>query len=108
MRRVVVCVVALVLAASGCAASVTGGAGGPAPFVGIELPPRPRDLDVRGVDPCTLLTEGQRAELALETPPRYDTTEVSLLFEGPTTECGSRAFDPRSFAVTEQRQKESS
>lgn len=94
------CAVAAVLAASGCAASVTGGSGGPAPFVGIELPPRPRDIDVRGVDPCALLTGDQRAELGLETPPRFDTTEVSLLFEGPTTECGSLAFDPRSFAVS--------
>lgn len=94
------CVVAALLVSSGCAASVTEGTGGPAPFVGIELPPRPRDIDVRGIDPCALLTEQQRAELALETPPRYDTTEVSLLFEGPTTECGSLAFDPRSFAVS--------
>lgn len=93
------CVLAAVLA-TGCAPSMTGGAGGPAPFVGIELPPRPRDIDVRGIDPCTLLTEAQRAELALETPPMFDTTEVSLLFEGPAVSCGSLAFDPRSFAVS--------
>lgn len=91
---------AVVLVSSGCAASVTEGSGGPAPFVGVELPPRPRDIDVRGIDPCALLTGEQRAELGLETPPRFDTTKVSLLFEGPTTECGSRAFDPRSFAVS--------
>lgn len=93
------CVVAAVLVSSGCAASVTEGPGGPAPFVGIELPPRPRDIDVRRIDPCALLTEEQRAELALETPPRFGPEQLSVFFEGPTTACTSRAFDPRSFAV---------
>ncbi len=91
---------AVVLVLAGCSTPQVEGSGGPEPFVGIELPPRPRDIEVRDVDPCSLLTERQRVELGLETPPLFDTTEQSVFFEGPTTVCTSLAFDPLSFGVT--------
>ncbi len=94
------CVTAAVLVLVGCSAPQVEGSGGPAPFVGIELPPRPRDIDVRQIDPCVLLTEEQRAELALETPPLSYPPEPSILFEGLATTCTSRAFDPLSFGVS--------
>lgn len=95
-------VVAAVLSASvaGCGGLSFGEPAGPEPFVGIELPPRPRDVPVRDVDPCDLLTEAQRAEIGLESPPLFSPADGSVLFEGPEPLCGSIANDPRAFGVT--------
>ena len=45
------------------------------------LPPRPEDLDIRGIDPCTALTYDQERELdynrGWQTPPIPDVDEVS-------------------------------
>ncbi len=91
------CVAALVLVVAGCSVP---GVGGPPPFVGPELPPRPRDVLVRGVDPCALLPEEQRAEIGLETPPLLTSREEgSEFFEGPTMVCTSVAFRPVAFGV---------
>lgn len=87
------CVVTLLLVLTGCSMPGIGGPAGPPPFAGPELPPRPRDVQVRGVDPCALLTEAQRAEIGLETPPRLTSREPSGFFEGPTMVCTSLAFD---------------
>lgn len=91
--------VAAVLVLAGCAVPRFGGPAEPPPFVGIELPPRPYDIDVRDVNPCDLLTEEQRAGLGLETPPRFTPNEGSVLFEGPEPLCTSLAFDPVAFDV---------
>lgn len=80
----------------GCAGSVDGGA---EPFVGLELPPRPREVPVQGVDPCALLTETQQAELELDSPMLFSPSVGSALFEGPDPLCTTGAFDPRAFGV---------
>lgn len=89
----------LVLVLAGCAASGAGDQVEQPPYAGIELSPRPRDIDVRGIDPCVLLTDPQRAELGLETPPLFTPRERSRFFEGPSAACTSNAFDPRAFVV---------
>jgi hypothetical protein len=93
------CVVTAVLVLTGCSAPGVAGSGGPASFEGIELPPRPRDIDVRDIDPCSLLTEEQRAEVGLETEPLSYEPTPSILFEGLAATCTSRAFDPVAFGV---------
>ncbi len=47
----------------------------------VPLPPRPRDVPIDDVDPCTLLTREQRAELQLDRPPQ-PRREPSLLYPG--------------------------
>ena len=46
----------------------------------VEIPPRPQDLSVEGVDPCALFTQAQRTQLAgqlgFDEPPEPDTLEV--------------------------------
>ncbi|MFD1529471.1 DUF3558 domain-containing protein [Pseudonocardia aurantiaca] len=49
---------------------------------GLALPPRPRDVPINGVDPCSLLTEAQRAELGLDARPVFDLSP-SALYPGP-------------------------
>lgn len=98
MRGVVAGAV-LAVALAGCASPQPGAPAGPEPFTGIELPPRPRDVPVRDVNPCDLLTEAQRAEIGLETPPLYSPAEGSILFEGPEPLCASNSFRPRAIAV---------
>lgn len=94
------CAVVAVLTLAGCATEPAGPPQ-PPPFVGIELPPRPRDVDVRRIDPCALLTEAQRAEIGLETDPLLtDRSDGSEFFGGPTMACSSNAFRPRAIGVT--------
>jgi hypothetical protein len=54
-----------------------------------ELPPRPRDLTVDGVEPCTLFTKAQlnqlRSELQLDKPPKAYTSKDTH-YKAPT--CG--------------------
>lgn len=100
MRRVGVCVAVAVLALAGCAPEPAGPPQ-PPPFVGIELPPRPRDVDVRGIDPCDLLTEAQRAEIGLESDPLLtDRSEGSEFFGGPTMACSSNTPGRRAIGVS--------
>ena len=63
MRRLwgALLVVVLVLGA-GCAAQPAE----PPPPKGLQLPPRPRDVRIDGVDPCSLVTPAQRVALGLE------------------------------------------
>ena len=64
-RRAVRAVLLLVTAvlAAGCTTAVPGtpSAAGPPP-----LPPRPREVRLDGVDPCSLLTSEQRADLGFQ------------------------------------------
>lgn len=80
-KRSVLAVVAVALMAAGCTTSASGQAtpvpnststsssapqtsessGSATPTV--EVPPRPRDISLDGLDPCTLFTEEQRAQL---------------------------------------------
>jgi hypothetical protein len=59
---------------------------------------RPRDVPIDGVDPCSLLTEEQRAELGLDGEPRFDNSP-SLLFPGNVPMCVTSGFDPRAIAI---------
>lgn len=94
------CVVAALLVLTGCSGEPAESPG-PPPFVGVELPPRPRDVDVRGIDPCTLLTGEQRAELGLNRPPiPTSNADGSDFFQGPTMVCTWVTFEPRIFDVT--------
>jgi hypothetical protein len=93
MRRVLLIAVVLVLV-GGC----TGAGGGPAEPTGLSLPPRPRDLRIDGVEPCSLLTEQQRAELGLDGTPR-SSRAPSVLFGGDEAACNIRGFSPRAVSV---------
>ncbi|MDP1804964.1 MAG: DUF3558 domain-containing protein [Acidimicrobiales bacterium] len=64
----------------------------------IDLPPRPRDISLDGLDPCTLLTEPQRAEIGLTTPPML-TEALSGVFNGDIELCTAGAFDPVAITV---------
>jgi hypothetical protein len=79
-KRLLLAIAAVALVAAGCTTSATGqptpatdgsstssapqtseSSGSATPTV--EVPPRPRDLSLEGLDPCTLFTEDQRAQL---------------------------------------------
>jgi Protein of unknown function (DUF3558) len=59
----------------------------------VPLPPRPRDIPIDDVDPCTLLTREQRAELRLDRPP-LSGREPSLLYPGEVSSCSIRGNEP--------------
>jgi hypothetical protein len=59
----------------------------------LSLPPRPRDVPIDGVDPCSLLTPAQRAELQLDRPPQ-PRREPSLLYPGEVSWCSIRGNGP--------------
>lgn len=48
---------------------------------GQELPPRPRELSVADLDPCTLFTDAQRGELMVDSV-NTDVAEGNEIFEG--------------------------
>ena len=83
----------------GCA-SVVGGQ--PAPVGSSEAtgvqPARPREVRLDGVDPCSLLTEEQRAELGLDGRPLLD-VGPSRLYNGEVPLCVISGFEPRAIAV---------
>src|SRR5688500_4012822 len=62
-------------------------------------PQRPREVRIDGVDPCSVLTEQQRAELGLDGRPSLDRSP-SLLFPGDVSMCVVRGFDPRAIVVS--------
>jgi hypothetical protein len=97
-----------VLAALLCvlvAACTVGGVGEPAPSVRpepsgvIELPPRPREARLDGVDPCSLLTEEQRAELGLDARPVSSEAPIGLYPGSDVPACDIRGFEPRAVAT---------
>lgn len=104
VRRVAVIGVLTCLVLAGCVRETGGVGSAPVPAsaaaeaTDVPLPPRPRDIDVRGVDPCSLLTGAQRAELGLDARPVYD-VQRSPLFEGPEPACTIGGFEPRTVAV---------
>ncbi|MFC5235775.1 DUF3558 domain-containing protein [Pseudonocardia zijingensis] len=87
-------VVVVVLLLAGCT-TITGQAGPAEP----PAPTRPREVRIDGVDPCSLLTEAQRAELGLDAEPRSD---VGPLPPYPGTDiplCLFGGFQPRSISL---------
>jgi hypothetical protein len=79
--RVALLVVAALLTA-GCTTTVEG----PPPATGVVLPPRPRDVRLEGVDPCSLLTAEQRAALGFTSEPHFSVSRVEL-FHGDVPTC---------------------
>jgi hypothetical protein len=65
---------------------------------GIELPARPREVRLDGVDPCELLTEEQRAELGLDGRPVFDSAP-SDLYQGEVPACTISGSEPREVFV---------
>jgi hypothetical protein len=91
-----VVVVAVLLLLAGCA-TISGQAEPAAPSS--SVPARPREVRIDGVDPCSLLTEEQRAELGLDAQPRLD---VGPLPPYPGTDiplCLFGGFRPRSVSL---------
>ena len=89
-----VLLLACVLAAAGTTgACTTVVPGAPAAPTGVLLPPRPHEVRLDGVDPCSLLTAEQRAELKLTSEPRASTPYVGL-FRGEVPTCSVRGEQP--------------
>nr|WP_246106832.1 DUF3558 domain-containing protein [Pseudonocardia kunmingensis] len=65
----------------------------------VELPPRPREVRLDGVNPCSLLTEGQRARLGLDGRPVLSQAPVGLYPGGDVVACDIRGFEPRAVAA---------
>jgi hypothetical protein len=65
----------------------------------IELPPRPREVRVDGVDPCSLLTAEQRAELGLDGRPVFDLGPSELYRDADVPACVIGGFTPRAITV---------
>ena len=99
MLTVLLCVLV-----SACGA---GDAGGPVPETttgappsgSVELPPRPREIRLDGVDPCALLTERQRAELGLDARPLFSRAPVGLYEGAEVPLCTISGFEPRAVTV---------
>jgi hypothetical protein len=90
----------IVLLASACAIP---GSAGPAPEArpsgAVELPPRPREVRLDGVDPCSLLTEQQRAELGLDGRPLFSKAPVGLYPGADVPACDISGFEPRAVST---------
>ena len=84
------------LLAAGCTTVV---AGTPSAPTGVLLPPRPREIRLDGVDPCSLLTAEQRAALGLESEPRPGTISSSALYRGNVPICTMNGFRPQASVV---------
>ncbi len=97
VRGVVVVVVLLVLA--GC--TTVEGTPEPAPpgTSASAGQARPREVRVDGVDPCSLLTEAQRAELGLDARPRLDPGPLPPYPGNEIPLCVFGGFRPRPVSV---------
>jgi Protein of unknown function (DUF3558). len=89
----------MLLVGVGCAACApVAGTAAPAPAPappttapgGITLPPRPRDIPIDNIDPCSLLTAEQRAALTLDGEPGNSTHFNQLL--GAARDCTILGF----------------
>ena len=92
--RLLVLLIACLLAAS-CTRVVEGTPSAPS---GVLLPPRPREVRLDGVDPCSLLTPEQRAGLGLTTEPHSSKPYVEL-FRGNVPTCTSRGPSPEDILL---------
>ena len=95
---VLLCVLASACAVDGSAGPAVTATSTAAPPV-VELPPRPREVRLDGVDPCSLLTEEQRAELGLDGPVVFSQTPVGLYPGADVPACDIGGFEPRAVAV---------
>jgi hypothetical protein len=96
VRRLLAASAAVAAVLAGCASPVPG-TPTPAPEdpgVTVELPPRPRDVPVDGIDPCTLLTSTDREELGLDFEPVLTSSPSSLYNGGVVQLCSIRGSEP--------------
>lgn len=98
VRRVLGAVlVGLVVLAAGCAPAPPPSEVAPPPK-GLQLPPRPRDVRIDGVDPCSLVTPAQRAGLGLDD--RVDPfVDQSRLYQGSVPSCHLERPAPRNALI---------
>ncbi|GAA1300802.1 hypothetical protein GCM10009610_08710 [Pseudonocardia xinjiangensis] len=82
---------------AGCSAA--GGEASPPDQARSGIPPRPHEVRIDGVDPCSLLTAEQRAELGLDGRPVFDAAPVALYGGADVPLCAIRGFQPRAVAV---------
>jgi hypothetical protein len=78
------------MVATGCTAVVEGTPSAPS---GVLLPPRPREVRLDGVDPCSLLKPEQRAELGFTSRPTLSRPYVEL-FRGDVPTCTMYGSSP--------------
>jgi hypothetical protein len=96
VRRLLAAGAAVAAVLVGCASPVSG-TPTPAPedpAVTVELPPRPRDVPVDGIDPCTLLTSSDREELGLDFEPVLTSSPSGLYNGGVVQLCSIRGSEP--------------
>ena len=86
-------VVAALLA--GCTTEV---AGTPSAPTGLLLPPRPREVRLDGVDPCSLLSPAQRAGLGITSEPHNSNSYVAP-FGGNVATCTMHGSGPSSMIL---------
>jgi hypothetical protein len=78
------------LLVAGCTSTVAGTPSAPS---GVLIPPRPREIRLDGVDPCSLLTPEQRADLGIASEPHLSTAHAGL-FRGDVLTCTMRGPYP--------------
>ena len=71
----------------------------PSQPAGIELPPRPREVRIDGVEPCSLLTPEERVKLGLDARPVSDSAPSVLYNGGEVPLCTIGGFQPRAIVV---------
>ena len=110
VRRLLVLGSVLVGLTAGCAAPVPGtpspdpaATAVPSTSAGpvIDLPPRPREIRVDDLDPCTLLTAEQRLELELDRKPLLDVAP-SGFYGGVTQLCSIIRLDRPGYRIAVQ------
>jgi hypothetical protein len=93
--------IALCASLTGCVRESAGAAApvaDPESATTVERAPRPRDVAVADLDPCSLLTAAQRADLQLDGEPSQGESR-SVLYQGPEPTCLVRSYEPRAVAV---------
>jgi hypothetical protein len=101
--RIGVAVAAVAIAAAGCTTRDPGTAGpdtssGSASTPSVSLPPRPKTLNAANVDPCTLLTADQKAQLKIKSAgPGPGNPQT-----GATTSCSYQVSDPVGYTISVQ------
>jgi hypothetical protein len=95
MRLAPLLVTAVLAAGCTTAGCTTTVAGTPTTPPGVLLPPRPKEVRLDGVDPCSLLTAAQRTALGLTSQPRSSRPFVTL-FRGEVATCTVRGGSPEN------------